>query len=339
MWYCLFRSVLPACVKCNRWKLCNWINNAWKQGTSAYLQHYTLKPLAVVACVPALIKVEMTKSFPWVLLWSQNHTSNHFAFLFQCFSRRSKLGRSVLHWGVGVRFCGSQCWNDSLPFIYIFQLSTHFLSPLLTVGEHSEGARLGSEVSKIKGRPTECVRVFGQCSVITELYLCSYVVSLLLGYCSGSMGCWEMGQSRKSLFDQLWKVCTVARSFTFRDLLLEDVAVYVWQMLIIRIKVNMIAVNILEMTMVSKIKIFLFPLWNYSTYTAVLPSSLSPSVVCFVYVLKTCVDFKVEISSVTGKTLVTSFFFNIFWRNKTPQHDSGSGIFNLAPGYPLFCRV
>lgn len=74
------------------------------------------------------------------------------------------------------------------------------------------------------------------------------------------MGCWEMGQSRKSLFDQLWKDCTVARSFTLRDLLLEDVAVYAWQMLIIRIKVNMIAMNMLVMTTVSKIKIFLFPL-------------------------------------------------------------------------------
>lgn len=96
--------------------------------------------------------------------------------------------------------------------------------------------------------------------MITELYLCSCVVSLLLGYCSGSMGCWEMGQSRKSLFDQLWKDCTVARSFTLRDLLLEDVAVYVWQMLIIMIKANMIALNMLVMTTVSKIRIFLVPL-------------------------------------------------------------------------------
>jgi len=109
------------------------------------------------------------------------------------------------------------------PSFTFFQLSTHFLSPLLTVGEHSEGARLGSEVSKNKGKTNRvCPRVWAVLCDFTGLHLCRCVVVLLLGYCSGSVGWWETGQARKSLFDQLWKVCTVARDFTLRELLLED---------------------------------------------------------------------------------------------------------------------
>lgn len=183
MWCCLFRSVLHACVKSNRWKLLHWINNAWKQTVSIFTALYS-KTISG-SCMPALIKVKMTKSFPWVLLWTTPPLVLPF---FPSVFPEERNSAEVYSTGGGgwweVRFYGSHCWNDSLPLIYVFQLSTHFLSPLLTVGEHSEGARLGSEVSKIKGRPTECVRVFGLCSVIIQdsiyvdvLWFCCWVTA------------------------------------------------------------------------------------------------------------------------------------------------------------------
>lgn len=160
----------------------------------------------------------MTKSFPWVLLWTTPPLV--LPFFPSVFPEEWNSAEVYSTGGWEVRFYGSHCWNDSLPLIHVFQLSTHFLSPLLKVGEHSEGARLGSEVSKIKGRPTECVRVFGRCSVIIQdsiyvdvLWFCCWVTA---------QGVWGDGKVRKSLFDQLCKVSTVARGFTLRELLLED---------------------------------------------------------------------------------------------------------------------
>lgn len=101
----------------------------------------------------------------------------------------------------------------------------------------------------------------------------------------------------------------------------------------------MIAMNMLVMTTVLKIKDNSSSIGcNYSTYAAFLPSSLSPSVVCTVYVLKTQVVFKVEISSVTGKTLVTrSFTFSeeIKLHNMILGQASSTLLLDIQAAYPL----